>query len=171
MLINQTNDRERIALLQRMLRWLSHLYGLPALSVSVTGAYNPQTREAVRAFQEWAGIPATGICGRETWERLVSLCRRESSQLAPVPILSVPDDPDFCLKPGSSSEAVRTLQMLLGELGRVYGFDPVPVPGEYDPATDAAVRHYRRSAGMDEEGGADREMWHRLAEEARQLLS
>ncbi len=170
MLVNQTNDRERIARLQRMLRYLARRFDIPALRVSVTGAYNPQTEEAVRAFQDREGLPCTGVCDRETWERLVDLCRRENDRTSPVPLLAVPSDPDFCLKHGEKADAVRVLQALLGELGAIYGFDPVPVSGVYDDATEKAVRQFRQSAGMDPEGGADREMWHRLAEEAYRLM-
>ncbi|MBR4205414.1 MAG: peptidoglycan-binding protein [Clostridia bacterium] len=170
MLVNQTNDRERIARLQRMLRWLARRFDLPKIKVNVTGVYNPQTEAAVRAFQEWGGLPATGVCGRETWDRLVDLSRRESGRIAPVPLLSVPADPDFRLREGDRSDSVRVLQALLGELGAFYGFDPVPVTGIYDGPTEKAVRQYRERAGMEPDGGADREMWHRLAEEAYRMM-
>ena len=40
----------------------------------------------------------------------------------------------------------------------------------YADSTEKAVRQYRERAGMEPDGGADREMWHRLAEEAYRMM-
>ena len=39
------------------------------------GIYGPQTEQAVRAFQQYFGIDATGVVDRYTWDRIVLIYR------------------------------------------------------------------------------------------------
>ena len=58
-----------VTLLQYMLSVLSQfISSLPALTI--TGTFDEATGQAVRAFQEYVGLPATGVVDRATWEAL-----------------------------------------------------------------------------------------------------
>ena len=58
-----------VTLLQYMLSVLSQfISSLP--SITITGTFNEATEQAVRAFQEYVGLPATGVVDRATWEAL-----------------------------------------------------------------------------------------------------
>ena len=58
-----------VTLLQYMLSVLSQFIStLP--SITITGTFNEATEQAVRAFQEYVGLPATGVVDRATWEAL-----------------------------------------------------------------------------------------------------
>lgn len=49
--------------------------GLNALGYNaryLDGKFGPATRSAVQAFQRYSGLTADGICGCNTWRRLVS---------------------------------------------------------------------------------------------------
>ncbi len=60
-----------VTLLQYMLSVLSQfISSLPALSI--TGTYNDATSQAVSAFQQYAGLPATGTVDQSTWQSLFS---------------------------------------------------------------------------------------------------
>ena len=58
-----------VTLLQYMLSVLSQfISSLPTLTI--TGTFDEATGQAVRAFQEYVGLPATGVVDRATWEAL-----------------------------------------------------------------------------------------------------
>lgn len=55
-----------VTLLQYMLSVLSQfISSLPA--ITITGTFNESTEQAVRAFQEYVGLPATGVVDQSTW--------------------------------------------------------------------------------------------------------
>lgn len=60
-----------VTLLQYMLSVLSQfISSLPA--ITITGTFNESTEQAVRAFQEYVGLPATGVVDQSTWQALYS---------------------------------------------------------------------------------------------------
>ena len=73
-MVNLTDERQRTETLQRMLCRMAAAWGDPSLCVSVSGSWNGETEAAVRAFQQRECMPVTGICGRETWDAMVSAC-------------------------------------------------------------------------------------------------
>ena len=64
---------------------------------NITGTYSENTEEAVRAFQSYAGLPATGTIDDATWNALYaqySAIRSEvlsSGELFPITELDVPE--------------------------------------------------------------------------------
>ena len=65
--LGETNSS--VTLLQYMLSVLSQfISSLPTLTI--TGTFDEATGQAVRAFQEYVGLPATGVVDRATWEAL-----------------------------------------------------------------------------------------------------
>ena len=60
---------EGVSALQFMLSVLAQFYDvIPA--VQIDGTFGPQTEQAVRNFQEAAGLTPTGVAGEETWDVL-----------------------------------------------------------------------------------------------------
>ncbi|MCI5993160.1 MAG: peptidoglycan-binding protein [Clostridiales bacterium] len=60
-----------VTLLQYMLSVLSQFIStLPA--VTITGTFDESTGQAVRAFQEYVSLPATGVVDQSTWQALYS---------------------------------------------------------------------------------------------------
>ena len=159
------NETEAIRNLQRYLRQLSFVdKRIPAPPID--GIYESATREAVRAFQEIEGLPATGVVDKKTWDLLY---RRYQESLvresAPVPIAQFPRlSAGYALREGDESFLVRLIQYALGELELIYkGFDSVPQTGVYDAATMAAVKSFQKRQGLPETGEVDRETWDALA--------
>ncbi len=65
-------ESEDVRILQQYLNGVATSF--PTVpTVSVTGYFGPRTREAVIAFQELAGIPASGTVGAVTWEALTDV--------------------------------------------------------------------------------------------------
>ena len=62
-----------VAFLQIMLRRLALLYpNLPLIS-GVTGVYDQQTAEAVKAVQRLTGLPQSGLTDKATWDAVTRL--------------------------------------------------------------------------------------------------
>ncbi len=63
-----------VYLIQQYLAYIaSVLAGIPPTEPD--GIYGPQTEQAVRAFQQYFGIDATGVVDRYTWDRIVLIYR------------------------------------------------------------------------------------------------
>ena len=65
----QTYGPEEISLLQYLLSILSQFYTTIPF-VNIDGIYGEQTRQAVRALQQDAGLPQTGVVDFDTWEAI-----------------------------------------------------------------------------------------------------
>ncbi len=100
------------------------------------GAYDEQTREAVRAFQSQRSLRADGIVGPDTWGQLVEAGFRLGDRTL------------YLHAPFLRGDDVRALQRKLDALG----FDPGKQDGVYGPATDAALREFQRNVGDDVDG-------------------
>lgn len=60
---------DQVRELQYMLAVISNF--IPSVSLTaVTGTYDSATQEAVRGFQEYAGLPVTGSVGPQTWDAI-----------------------------------------------------------------------------------------------------
>lgn len=123
-----------VAVLQRALP------GLPS-----TGWFGPRTRDAVVAFQRSQQLPADGVVGPATWQRIAA---------------SVPAEPslvqyaDTRLRSGDSGEAVQALQRVL----RV-----APASGRFGARTHAAVVQFQRRHRLPADGIVGPATWRALA--------
>ncbi|MGH8794511.1 MAG: peptidoglycan-binding protein [Stackebrandtia sp.] len=102
--------------------------------LGVDGDYGPATTEAVRAFQTNNGIGVDGMIGDETWQTLT---------------------PDAKL--GDSGDAVRAAQERLIAYGH-----GVTADGQFNDATDAAVREFQQARGLPDTGVVDDATWQAL---------
>ena len=66
---------EMVRLLQVLLGMLAGRYA-NLTAPAVTGEYGAETADAVRQFQQIAGIPQTGVLCRDTWNSLAALLRQ-----------------------------------------------------------------------------------------------
>lgn len=75
-----------------------------------------------------------------------------------------PPESDTVLKPGAKSPSVYVLQLMLSEIAPHYNrIAAVPLTGEYDSDTQAAVRRARRSFSCRRPAWTDRATWQALA--------
>lgn len=78
-LLSQGLENQDVENLQRYLTYISRY--LPEIPLTeVTGYFGAKTEEAVRAFQELYGIPATGRVGALTWNTITFVYRRLLSE-------------------------------------------------------------------------------------------
>lgn len=110
--------------------------------VKTSGLHDATTVEAVAAFQEQRGLPATGAVDRRTWTALLS---RGSSPV---------------LRRGARGEDVRRLQR---SLNAAAGRPVVRVDGTYGADTARTVRRYRTSLGLGRRVVVTRAVWTALS--------
>ena len=171
MFVNISDDRVRVEILQRMLRYLSFAYGDDELGVSISGVFDPVTTSAVRHYQKTNSLPQTGVVDQTTWDSIVRDYDREASLRLPVYIYPIPTDPYHVTKLSERSDIVLILQVILGALRQIYDYPPVPLSGVYGQQTADAVRIYQGARGLPQTGEADRATWRHLAEEFNNLVS
>ena len=102
------------------------------------GIYGPETREAVRIFQELYGLPATGEADQETWELARDVYYRMLLRTAAPQALEL-----FELEQEIPQEGdlVYVVQIMLRKLWEQYRqFAGVAITGALDPATHSALQ-------------------------------
>ena len=159
-----------VAVVQYYLRIVAEFN--PAIpAVTPNGVFDGQTKNAVLAFQREYGLPETGETEEETWNKLVSVYRGliESAESAGAGI-AAEVFPGTLLSLGSSGEDVELLQTYLNTVAQVYTEIPqVSVNGNFDAATDNAVRIFQRIFGIPQSGVAGPITWEILAEKYAEI--
>ncbi|MDC5697638.1 peptidoglycan-binding protein [Intrasporangium calvum] len=110
-------------------------------NLPTTGYFGSMTRARVTEYQQFAGLPQTGIADLKTQEILAR--RGWRTVTAAFPTLSA----------GTTSSAVKTLQTKLGAL---------PTTGYYGSLTKARVLEYQKFVGLPATGTADPVTQYRL---------
>jgi peptidoglycan hydrolase-like protein with peptidoglycan-binding domain len=107
---------------------------------NITGTFDATTEQAVKDFQQGAGLTVDGIVGPITWQAL-------------------PADPNTpVLSLGGSGSVVTALQNGLKRYG-TSATDPGPVDGDFGPKTEAAVKAYQQDRGVQSDGVVGDQTW------------
>ncbi|MBD2015122.1 peptidoglycan-binding protein [Microcoleus sp. FACHB-53] len=114
----------------------NRLKALGLFTGPVTGYYGELTETAVRNFQRSRRIQVNGIAGAQTQAALYGTSSGSGGGGGGTPSAS--------LQRGSSGQAVNNLQNRL----RTLGFYTASVTGYYGDVTEAAVRDFQRSRGI-----------------------
>jgi peptidoglycan hydrolase-like protein with peptidoglycan-binding domain len=107
---------------------------------NITGNFDSTTEQAVKDFQQGAGLTVDGIVGPITWQAL-------------------PADPHTpLLSRGASGGVVTALQKGLKKYSTP-ATDPGPVDGDFGPKTEAAVKAYQQDRGVETDGIVGDQTW------------
>jgi peptidoglycan hydrolase-like protein with peptidoglycan-binding domain len=107
---------------------------------NITGTFDTTTEQAVKDFQQGAGLVVDGIVGPVTWQVL-------------------PADPNTpTLSRGASGSAVTALQQGLKKYSTP-ATDPGPVDGDFGPNTEAAVKAYQQDRAVQVDGIVGDQTW------------
>jgi peptidoglycan hydrolase-like protein with peptidoglycan-binding domain len=109
-------------------------------AANITGAFDSTTEQAVKDFQQGAGLTVDGIVGPVTWQAL-------------------PTDPNTpLLARGASGSVVTALQKGLKKYSTP-ATDPGAVDGDFGPKTEAGVKAYQQDRGVQVDGIVGDQTW------------
>lgn len=135
--------------------------------VPLNGFFDAATVAAVERFQEFYGLPVTGIVDTATWNT-ISRIYTETVNSQP-PGYEGEDAklyPGFFLTPGMRNQSVTDLQTYLNFIGQNIPEIPViPVTGYYGDQTEAAVSEFQRLFGITVSGAVGPVTWYQIARE------
>ncbi len=140
----------------------SNLNALP-----LNGIFGPETTNAVRVFQQYYGLPVTGVVNTATWN---VLNRIYSETVGFLPEGYSGDFaklyPGYFLSEGMSGENVRDLQTYLSLIGRNLADIPeIPVTGYFGPQTREAVIAIQNAFGIPANGAVGPVTWNTIAQQ------
>ena len=149
-------------------------YFNPNLSaLPLDGIYGPETTNAVRIFQQYYGLPVTGVMNTATWnvlnriysETVEFLPQGYSGNFAKL-------YPGYLLTEGMSGENVRDLQSYLSLIGRNLDAIPeIPVTGYFGTQTREAVTAFQNAFGLTPNGAVGAVTWNTIATQYDFLIS
>ncbi len=130
-----------------------------------TAYYGTETVAAVERFQEFYGLPITGIVDNDTWNTISKIYRETVS--------SLPDGyegnnaklyPGFFLTEGMRNESVSDLQTYLSVISDTIPEIPkVSVTGYFGEQTENAVREFQRLFSLPVSGAVGPSTWSAIA--------
>jgi peptidoglycan hydrolase-like protein with peptidoglycan-binding domain len=164
-LARQFTQKDAIINLQTYLRAQGVIYP-NAKRVPIDGIFDTATKEALIEFQIRNSLEPTGIADRKTFDLLYAQYLEiiENTSL-PNPIIPFPSYPiDYKIKRGDTSFLVSVVQYILDEIGIIYNvFESVEINGNYDIATENAVRNFQTINSLSPTGEVDRKTWNALS--------
>lgn len=141
--------------------------------IAVDGYFGPETTQAVKAFQQFYGLPVTGVVDEATWNLMVEAYASALASLPPeyrseAEVLF----PGVILRLGMSGPSISTLQTFLSVISDTFPNIPkVAVTGYFGPETQAAVLAYQREFGLTPRGIVGPITWSSIARRYRSLLA
>lgn len=143
-------------------------YFNPALAAPpLDGVFGPATTNAVRVFQQYYGLPVTGVVNTATWN-VLNRIYSETVEFLPQ---GYSGDfaklyPGYILTEGMSGENVRDLQTYLSVIGQNLNSIPViPVTGYFGSQTRDAVTAFQNAFGINPSGAVGAVTWNTIAQQ------
>lgn len=137
------------------------------LPIPLDGVFGAETTAAVRQFQQYYGLPVTGVVNTATWnvlnriysETVEFLPQGYSGEFAKL-------YPGYFLSEGMSGENVRDLQTYLSLIGQNYEAVPeIPVTGYFGAQTRDAVIAFQNAFGLTPNGAVGSVTWNTIAQQ------
>lgn len=132
--------------------------------IQLTGTYNAQTEQALKAFQQLAGLPQTGVADRQTWDTLYDTVENAVDVVPPEDFtVGIQPYPGFVLVMGMRNPSVAVMQNYLVKISQAYPSIPqTNVTGFFGTQTRAAVTAFQRQFGLTPDGAVGPETWNKM---------
>ncbi len=130
-----------------------------------SGTFGPETVLAVERFQEFYGLPVTGIVDTATWNTITRIYTETVASLPPgYEGSNAKLYPGFFLTEGTRSENVRDLQTYLSVIRQnIPEIPEISVTGYYGEQTVNAVEEFQRLFGIPVSGAVGPVTWANIA--------
>ena len=132
--------------------------------IQLNGIYDAQTEQALRAFQQLAGLPQAGAADRQTWDALYDAVENAVRVVPPEDFtVGIQPYPGFVLVTGMRSPSVAVMQNYLVKISQGYPSIPqTSVTGFFGTQTRAAVTAFQRQFGLTADGAVGPETWNKM---------
>lgn len=137
------------------------------------GIYSPETTAAVKQFQQYYGLPVTGVLNTATWN-VLNRIYSETVEFLPEGYSGDYGKlyPGYFLSEGMSGENVRDLQTYLALIGRNFEAIPeIPVTGYFGTQTRDAVIAFQNAFGIPANGAVGPITWNTIVQQYDFLVS
>jgi peptidoglycan hydrolase-like protein with peptidoglycan-binding domain len=135
--------------------------------------YGASTTDAVKTFQQYYGLPVTGVMNTATWN-VLNRIYSETVEFLPE---GYSGDfaklyPGYVLSEGMSGSNIRDLQTYLSIIGQNYESIPtIPVTGYFGTQTRDAVIAFQNAFGINPSGVVGAYTWNTIANQYDFLIS
>ena len=135
--------------------------------VPLNGEFDSSTIDAVERFQEFYGLPVTGIVDTATWNTISRIYRETVASLPPgYEGNNAKLYPGYFLTRGMRNQAVTDLQTYLSFIAQNISEIPqIPITGFYGEQTENAVSTFQRLFGITVSGAVGPLTWAQIARE------
>ena len=137
------------------------------------GIYGPETTAAVKQFQQYYGLPVTGVLNTATWN-VLNRIYSETVEFLPEGYSGDYGKlyPGYFLSEGMSGENIRDLQTYLALIGRNFEAIPeIPVTGYFGTQTRDAVIAFQNAFGIPANGAVGPITWNTIVQQYDFLVS
>lgn len=149
-------------------------YFNPALiAPPLDGVYGVSTTNAVRIFQQYYGLPVTGVMNTSTWN-VLNRIYSETVEFLPQGYSGKYGKlyPGYFLSEGMSGENVRDLQTYLALIGQnLQAIPEIPVTGYFGAQTKAAVIAFQNAFGIPANGAVGPVTWNTIVQQYDFLIN
>lgn len=130
-----------------------------------SGTFGPETVLAVERFQQFYGLPVTGVVDNATWNTITRVYTETVASLPPgYEGTNAKLYPGFFLTEGTRSENVRDLQTYLSVIRQnIPEIPEISVTGYYGEQTRNAVEEFQRLFGLPVSGAVGPVTWANIA--------
>lgn len=132
--------------------------------IPLSGVFGPETTQAVKEFQEFYGLPVSGMVGINTWN-MMNRIYSETVETLPEGYSGVRGKlyPGYFLSEGMTGQNVRDLQTYLSLIGKNYAAIPeIPVTGYFGEQTRDAVIAFQNAFGLEPTGAVGPITWNTI---------
>ncbi len=132
-----------------------------------SGTFGPETVDAVERFQEYYGLPVTGVVDINTWNTITRIYTETVNALPQgYEGTNAKLYPGFFLSVGMRNQSVSDLQTYLSLIARnIPEIPAVSVTGYFGEQTEQAVTTFQRLFGLEQSGAVGPVTWATIAQQ------